>query len=165
MAGPRSTSPLEIRVHRRGTVPPDAVVAPVRPAYAALQIAPQHLYKAVGLLFLFALLYHYLEALIQVGLLMYAAAITAVAFNAAVQKLPGRRKWTTGVLGFLILAAMAAALWFGIPLLSSEIRDLASRAPEFTAFCSNWCKKASDPYGFWALICRLPTIGRKRSSF
>lgn len=128
---PRESEGERIRV-RRGPVPPGAVVAPARDLLSRRGVEPEHLYKAAGLLFLLALLFHYLEALIRVGLLAYAAVIAAVLLNAVVQRLPGRRDWMTALVGAAILGGTIALLWFGIPLLFAQIRDLASRLPEAT---------------------------------
>jgi predicted PurR-regulated permease PerM len=121
----------EIRVRRSGPVPPEAVVPPRAAELARRDLRPEHLYKAAALLFLFAVLFHYLEPVARVLLLAYAAAIAAIILNSVVQALPGRRDWMTGLLGLVILALIGTVLWFGVPLLFSQIRDLASRVPEF----------------------------------
>lgn len=112
-----------------GRVSPDAV----RPPRGAprVQIERGHLYKAVALAFLFAVLYRYLSVVVEVFLLAYAAAILAVLFNAIIRRFPLERRWMTGLLGLLILAALGAVLWFGIPLLLTQIRDMVRRGPEF----------------------------------
>ncbi len=138
MSDPRSGAPregdrAELEVRRRGTVPPQAVVPPERDLVASVAVRPEHLYKAVGLLFLFALVFHYLEAIIQVALLAFAAVIAAIVLNAIVQTLPGKRGWLAGLLGIVILGVAGAVLWFGLPLLFAQVRDLAGRAPEFSA--------------------------------
>lgn len=127
--------PTEIHVSRTGRVPASAVVAPAGRWTDGLQ--PQHLYKAVGLLFLFAVLFHYLESIIHVALLVYAAAIFAIVLNAIVQLIPGKRGWVTAGLGVVILGIIAAVLYFGLPLLFSQLRDLVSRMPAFTTLLSN----------------------------
>lgn len=97
------------------------------------ELRPDHLYKGVGLLFLLALLVRYFDHVVEVFLLGYAAAILAVFFNAIVRRLPLERKWTTAGLGLVVLLMLGSALWFGVPLLLAQVRDLAGRAPEFQA--------------------------------
>lgn len=126
-----------IRVRRTGRVPPEAVVPPRAGGLPARELRPEHLYKMAGLLFLFAVLFHYLEPITRVLLLAYAAAIAAIILNAIVQVLPGRRDWMTGILGLVILGLIGTVLWFGIPLLFAQIRDLVSRVPEFGQLLSS----------------------------
>lgn len=112
-----------------GRVPPGAVRPPR--GIPRVVIEREHLYKAVALAFLLAVVYRYLDAVVQVFLLAYAAAILAVLFNAVVRRFPLERRWMTALLGVLILASLAALLWFGIPLLLAQLRDLVRRGPEF----------------------------------
>ena len=101
---------------------------------APVMIVPADtLYKAVGLFFLLAFLFRYFPQISRVLLLVYAAAILAVLLNAIVQRLPGNRKWITAGIGLLIFGGIAALLWFGIPALITQVRDLAVRAPQFAA--------------------------------
>jgi predicted PurR-regulated permease PerM len=134
---PPREGPTEIRVQRRGTVPPSAVVPPAGDFHTTLTLRPEHLYKGAALLFLFAVLFHYLELVVRVLLITYAAAIVAVLLNAIIQILPGKRRWMTGLLGLLILGGVAAVLWFGIPILVGQIQDLTSRVPELTALLTS----------------------------
>lgn len=91
------------------------------------------LYKSVGLFFLLAFLFRYFSEISRVLLLIYAAAILAVALNAVVQRLPGKRGWITGLIGLLIFGGIAAGLWFGVPALVSQVRNIAAQAPELEA--------------------------------
>jgi predicted PurR-regulated permease PerM len=112
----------------RHTAPP-AIVAGLR---------PEHLYKATGLIFLFALVYRYFTALTQTFLLLYAAAILAVALNPIARRMPLDRKWVAALIGILVLGTMGALIYVGAPLLLSQVRDIASRAPEFEARFREW---------------------------
>lgn len=136
-SGPeQSGDPAEVPRRRYGKVPPHAVVPPVRDEWESRELRPGHLYKAVALLFLFAVILYYLEPLMQVALLAYAAAIAAIVLNAIVQVLPGRRGWMTAVLGVAILSTVGLLMWIGIPLLLSQFRDLVSKVPEFNQMLS-----------------------------
>lgn len=111
--------------------------APGKLAGAVAGLRPELLYKVAGLLFLFSVLHHYLEPLVRTLLLAYAVAILAVLFNGVVQPLPGRRTWVTALLGLVILASAAALLYFGLPVLIGQVRDLIGRVPHFAALVEN----------------------------
>lgn len=113
------------------STPAEAVVAPRSPRGAAA-LRPEHLYKAIGLAFLFALFYRFFGPISQTLLLLYAAAVFAVLLNAIVRRLPLQRKWVTAGIGILIVGSIVAILWLGVPALIGQIRDIAGRAPEFT---------------------------------
>jgi predicted PurR-regulated permease PerM len=112
-------------------VPADAVRP--SPTAVSVDVKREHVYKAAGLLFLFAIVLNFFEVFAEVLLLAYAAAILAVLFNAVVRRLPLQRKLTAGALGLLILVTVGTLLWFGVPALIAQIRDLAGRATEFEA--------------------------------
>lgn len=117
--------------HAGELVSADAVRAPR--GGRATGILPSHLYKAAGLLFLLLAVLHYLDRVVEVLLLAYAAVVLAVLFNALVQKLPLSRKWVTIGLGLIVVGTLVSVLWLGVPLLMAQVRDLVSRGPEFVA--------------------------------
>jgi predicted PurR-regulated permease PerM len=98
---------------------------------------PAHLYRTAALLFLFAVLFHYLGSIVHVLLMAYAAAILAVLFNALIRKVPFERRWMAGLLGLLIVAGIIALLWFGVPILADQIRGLVQQVPELSALLTN----------------------------
>jgi predicted PurR-regulated permease PerM len=100
-------------------------------------LRPEHLYRTAALLFLLAVLFHYLESIVHVLLMAYAAVILAVLFNALIRKVPLERKWMAGLLGLLIVAGIFALLWFGIPILADQIRALVRRIPELGALLTD----------------------------
>lgn len=120
-----------------GPVPPQAVAAPPNAA-PRLPLAPEHLYKAGGLLFLFALLYRYFEELAQVFLVVYAAAILAVALNVIVRLFPVERRWVTAGIGLAIVALLGFGLWWAVPALLEQIQGFTSEAPRFQAQLERW---------------------------
>ncbi|HET8656309.1 MAG TPA: AI-2E family transporter [Longimicrobiaceae bacterium] len=106
-------------------------------------LRPVNLYKTVGLLFLLGLIYHYLDPITHVLLLGYAAVVLAVIFNALIQLFPAGRKWIAGLLGLLIIGSVAALLWFGFPLLLTQLRGLTAEATQFSQLVTNvehWLK-------------------------
>jgi predicted PurR-regulated permease PerM len=112
-------------------LPAREVAAPRPPRHRTVQ--PEHLYKTAALIFLLAVLFHYLPALAGTFLLMYAAISLAVIFNALIQLVPAGRKWVTILLGLAILATAGGVLWFGIPQLLSQLRGLGDQLPAFQA--------------------------------
>src|SRR5687767_15559965 len=101
-----------------GPVPADAVAAP---RGTAAHLRPEHLYRALGLALLLALVYRYFDALSRVFLLAYAAAILAVAFNALRAWLPLRRTWLAGLVGAVAVAVVLAGVGLGMPLVLHEV--------------------------------------------
>jgi predicted PurR-regulated permease PerM len=114
---------------------PDAVaLRPHRP----VPLEPEHLYKAVGLLFLLALLYRYFPPVSRVLLLLYAASIVAIAMNALVRRLPAGRKLVTAGIAVAILGTIGLVLGFGVPALVEQLRGLSARAPEMEQRLHGW---------------------------
>jgi predicted PurR-regulated permease PerM len=103
-----------------------------------LALQPEHLYKGIGLLFLFALLFRYFEGLARASLTAYAAVILAVALNAIVSRIPGERRWVSALLGLLIVAMVLGAFWLAVPLLAGQLRDFTEQLPVFQAEMQRW---------------------------
>ena len=89
------------------------------------------LLKVGGMLLAVLLLYRFFDPIAHVLLILYGAAILAVAFNALVQLLPMQRKAVVALIAVSILGVLAAAVVFGGPLLLEQLRGLTERAPEF----------------------------------
>lgn len=121
----------------RGPVPAAAVVPP-RARREPAPLEPQHLYKTAGLLFLLALLYRFFAEITHVLLIVYAAAIFAVALNVIVQAVPMKRRWVAAALGLTIVAVIALVLGFGVPVLAEQIRGFSGQAPEFQKQLQAW---------------------------
>jgi predicted PurR-regulated permease PerM len=115
--------------------PPQPPPPPHRPP---VPLEPGHLYKAVGLLFLFALLYRFFPEISRVFLLLYAAGIVAIALNALVRRLPAKRGVVTALIAVAILGSIGAALAFGVPMIVDQVRGLAQRGPEMEARLHEW---------------------------
>lgn len=117
--------------------PPDAVAAPPSPG-GAVYLRPGHLYRAVTLAFLLALLFHFFTPLARALLLAYAAAILAVGLSAVTSRIPLNRKWVAALTGVTLLAGIVTLLWFGAPALVSQVRDLAGDLPRIQAQLREW---------------------------
>ena len=110
-------------------------------------LRPEHLYKAVALLLMAALFYRFFDTLARVLLIVYAAAILAVAFNAVIRSLPVRRPLAVAALGVLSLLLLAAALWFGGGVLLRQLRGLAEAYPAMEQEMAGWGEKLRDRLG------------------
>lgn len=95
-----------------------------------LAVQPAHLYKFAGLLFLLALTFRFFDSISRVLLIIYAAAILAVALNALVRRIPLERRWTAALIGIVLLAVISAATWFGGAALIRQVRGLVEAFPE-----------------------------------
>ncbi len=104
----------------------------------AARLRPEHLYKFAGLLFLLALLYRYFDPISRALLLVLAAAVLAVAFNAIIRRVPGKRNWLAALLGLLILGLIGVGLWFAVPALAGQLQTLAGNLPEMQAQIREW---------------------------
>ncbi|HET6233254.1 MAG TPA: AI-2E family transporter [Longimicrobiaceae bacterium] len=129
--------PDQPRPEETSSVPPAAVAARREP-FGPVPLRPEHLYKAVGLFFLFAFFYRFFAEISHVLLLLYATAILAVALNALIRRLPAKRKWMTAAVGLFIFACIGAALTFGIGALIGQVRSLAGQAPMMETRLHGW---------------------------
>lgn len=127
------------------SVPPGAVVPPRRAA--AARVRPEHLYKAIGLSLLAALVYRFFEDAARIFLLVYGAAIFAVALNIVVGLFPSQRRWVTGGLGLLLIGALGVAVWIGVPALADQLRAIVERGPEFERKLQEWSAWLTDRTG------------------
>ena len=128
------------------SVPASAVVPPARGGGAA-RVRPEHLYKAVGLALLAALVYRFFDEISRVFLVVYAAAIFAVALNIIVGLFPSGRRWVAAALGVLLIGAIGIALWLGVPALAEQLRGIVERAPEFERQIQEWTAWLADRTG------------------
>jgi predicted PurR-regulated permease PerM len=124
----------------------DAVAAPHHTGLAE-RLRPEHLYRAVGLAFLLALVFHYWEQLTHVFLLGYAAAILAVILNALQRRLPIKRKWVAALVGLLVVGAVVGALAIGMPLLLQQARGIMGTGPQLEEQIAQWEQQITKATG------------------
>jgi putative permease len=98
----------------------------------------QRMYRAVGLIFLFAVLFRYLDAVMHVTLIAFVGVILGIAFNAAVVRIPLRRGLATALLALATLATIAAGVWFGISILAAQVRALVADMPSILGSLEEW---------------------------
>jgi predicted PurR-regulated permease PerM len=96
------------------------------------------LYRMAALLFLFALLYRYFDAIVHVVLIAFVGAILGIAFNAVIDRLPVGRGAGTAIVAVSVLGTIAGLVWFGVSVLSREIRGLAEDLPGIQATMDEW---------------------------
>jgi predicted PurR-regulated permease PerM len=114
------------------------------PATLPGPLRPEHLYKFGALLFMLALAYRFFDVLSRVFLLVYAAAILAVALNGIVRRLPMKRRWTAALIGLFTVAGFAAAVWFGGSALLRQLRGLADSFPAMEAQLRAWADELRE---------------------
>ena len=102
------------------------------------RVRPVHLYRAVGLAFLLAMILHYWEPLLRVFLLVYAAAILAVVLNALRGVLHVQRKWLAGIVALVVIGSVGGLLTWGAPLLVAQARGLVQTAPALEEQIQRW---------------------------
>lgn len=139
--------------------------APGAPGERPLLVAPEHLYKAIGLFFLLFFLLRYFEEIKQTLLLVYAAAILAVALNPIARLVPGARKWVAGLVGLVVISLVGVLLWLGIPALASQVRGLAERAPEFEQRLESWGESLRESTGLNIQLLGEQTADAFRNMF
>jgi predicted PurR-regulated permease PerM len=130
--------------HAAARVPADAVAATPRRTDG---ITPQHIYRAVGLAFLLALVYRYWDELTQVFLLGYAAAILAVILNALRRRLHVKRSWLAAGVGLLVVGGVVALLAWGMPLLIEQARGVIGTGPALEEQITKWEQQIQQKTG------------------
>lgn len=133
-------------------VPADAVAAPHHAL--AERLRPEHLYRAVALAFLLALVYRYWDELTRVFLLGYAAAILAVVLNALQRRLPLKRKWVAALVGLTVVGIVVAALAVGMPLLFKQAKGILQTGPQLEQQITKWEQQIQQRTGMHVEIPR-----------
>lgn len=96
------------------------------------------MYRAVALVFLFAVIFRYLDAITHVLLIAFIGVILGIAFNAAVVRLPLSRGISTALLALATLLVLGASIWFGITVLAQQVRALVQDMPSILASVEDW---------------------------
>jgi predicted PurR-regulated permease PerM len=90
------------------------------------------------ILFAFALLFRFFDAVARTFLIGYAAAILAIALNVFVRRLPLERKWAALLVGGAVVVLLFAALFFGGSIMLDQLRGLLTQTPEIQAQIRSW---------------------------
>jgi predicted PurR-regulated permease PerM len=130
-----------IRVKKREA---DTVAAETRQLPARLsELQGERLYRFAGLLFLFAVVFIFFDAITHVLLIAFVGAILAVAMNAVVKRLPMPRGLAVLTLLLATLTVIAGAVWFGITALVGQVRQLIEDFPEIVAGLEAWVQNTT----------------------
>jgi predicted PurR-regulated permease PerM len=129
----------EIRGGGEDTGASDAIVAATRRLPEKLaELQGERLYRAVGLLFLFGLLFVHFEPLSRVLLIAFVAAILAVALHAVAQRIPLPRTVALIVVLLATLASIGVGVWLGMTALIAQFRQLIEDFPAIIASAEAW---------------------------
>jgi predicted PurR-regulated permease PerM len=96
------------------------------------------LYRAIGLLFLIAIVLYYFDPLARAALLGFVSVILAIALNAAVVRIPMSRGRATVVVALATLALIAVSIWFVVSFLAAQVRSLIQDMPALFASLEEW---------------------------
>jgi predicted PurR-regulated permease PerM len=96
------------------------------------------MYRAVGLIFLFAIVFRYLDAITHVVLIAFVGIILGIAFNAAIVRIPLPRKVATALMALTTLLVIGGGIWFGVTVLAQQLRALLADMPSILASLEEW---------------------------
>jgi predicted PurR-regulated permease PerM len=102
------------------------------------QLLGNRLYRAVGLLFIVAIILYYFDPIARVFMIGFVSVILAIAFNAAVIRIPLSRGISTAIVALTTLATIAASIWFIVSFLAGQVRELIEDMPALFASIDEW---------------------------
>jgi len=98
----------------------------------------ERLFSAIGVVFLLALLFYYLEPVVRALLIGFVGAILAVVFNMAVRRLPVARGRATAIVALATLGALVASVWLTVTFLVGQIQGLLADLPDVVELLEGW---------------------------
>jgi predicted PurR-regulated permease PerM len=140
---------------------------PGKPTRGSVALDGSDLYRAVGLLFLLALLLIHFDPVMRVLLLAFVAAIVAVALNKVVSLIPVKRGLATAITAVLLVSGVGVALYFLGTAVAREIGAFIEQAPELWERLLEWESRVRAETGLevellgertLALVERLPAL-------
>lgn len=150
------------RHHPRPAPPVSAdAVAPRTPG-PAVPLEPRHLYHAVALLFAVLVLYRFFDVIARFLLIVYAAGILAVGFDALGRRLPLQRRWLALLVGLAGVGSLALLLVLGVPVLLRQLRDLVEMGPGLARQLESWETWIQQQTGMQLRLTRLGQGGLPR---
>jgi putative permease len=96
------------------------------------------LYRAIGLLFLAALVFRFFDPISRVTLIAFVGVIVAMALNAIVVRLPVSRGIATIIVSLAVLLGLAGAVWAAIRWLLPQLRAFIGDLPNVQAQVEEW---------------------------
>jgi predicted PurR-regulated permease PerM len=122
------------RAAATGDLPADALRIPDR--LAALQGV--RLYKAIGLLFLAALVFRFFDPVSRVLLIAFVGIVVAMALNAIVVRIPLRRGFATILVALAVFLILGLATWLGIRWILPQLRSFIADLPDVRRTVERW---------------------------
>lgn len=119
-------------------------------------LRPPHIYKAIGLIFLLALLFPALDQIIRIFLLVYAAVIVAIVLNPLATRLPIGRGWVAGLVALTLLSLAGVSVWLVVPILADQVRNFAESLPAYQETLEGWGEEMEQRTGI-----ALTTLGEQ----
>ncbi|HSJ24090.1 MAG TPA: AI-2E family transporter [Longimicrobiales bacterium] len=102
------------------------------------ELQGDRLYRAIGLLFLLALLFSHFDPISRVLLIAFLSIILAVALHVVVQKLPLSRTPALIIALVLTLGGIGVSLWLGVSALIAQFRQLVNDFPAIVEGAEQW---------------------------
>ncbi len=107
----------------------------------------RRLYRVAGLLFLLAILFNYLDAIMSVLLIAFVGGILAIAFNTVVKRIPLSRGWSTGIFALVLLGGIGVGIWFLVSMVVGQLRNLIEDLPGILTLLEQWEEWVQDTTG------------------
>jgi len=107
----------------------------------------ERIFSAIGVVFLLALLFYYLDPVVRALLIGFVGAILAVVFNMAVRRLPVGRVRATAIVALSTLGALATAVWFTVTFLVGQIQGLFADLPNAVGLLEGWEDAIEERFG------------------
>jgi putative permease len=96
------------------------------------------IYRAIGLLFLAALVFRFFDPISRVLLIAFVGIVVAMALNAIVVRLPLPRGIATIVVALGILALLAGLVWIAMAAILPQLRSFIADLPSIQALLERW---------------------------
>jgi predicted PurR-regulated permease PerM len=108
----------------------------------------KRMYGTVGLLFLAALIFRFLEPISRVLLIAFIGIIVAMAFNALVSRIPLRRGLATAIVAIGTLALIGGGSYLAVNALIPQVREFAEDLPAIQSTVEGWEERLREETGF-----------------
>lgn len=96
------------------------------------------LYRAVGLVFLLAVIFSYFEPIFRVFMIGFVATILAIALNAIVTRIPLPRGLSIAIVVLTAVAMLAIGMWLLVSTVLTQVRALIADLPGIRASAEEW---------------------------
>jgi predicted PurR-regulated permease PerM len=111
------------------------------------ELLGQRFYRAVGLLFVFAIVFRYFDAVSRVLLLAFVGAIIGIALNAIVKRIPLRRTFSVIIVAILTLGTFGLSVWLIISAVAAQLRAFINDLPNIIETLEGWVANLGEELG------------------